>query len=305
MKIDVVFDGGGVKGIALIGAICCFEDYGYEVYRAAGTSAGAIIAALVSAGYRGSELKSIMMDVNYHDFFKKTRLFNMNLIGKFIRMLKDKGMYSADKAENFIKELLYKKGKITFSDINSQGNSKLKIVASDVTEKNIMILPEDLSKYGVDPDSFEISKAVRMSMSLPIYFKPFRFHHENGCSYVVDGGILSNFPIWIFDTEEKPVRPTIGFKLVDTDKIYNANRKMDFISYLFDIVGTMLDKNEEIYVKDKDAVRTVFIPTLGVKTTDFNISNDMKLKLFNSGYTSAKKFLKFWNFEKYVRDYCL
>ncbi|WP_446899654.1 patatin-like phospholipase family protein [Clostridium sp. LBM24168] len=309
MKIDVVFDGGGVKAIGLIGAICCFENYGYEVNRAAGTSAGAIIAALLSVGYTGQELKSIMLNINYNDFFDKNklyrRIYGINILKKSINLFKDKGLYSSDNIEDYIKKLILRKGKNVFYDVYEKGESRLKIIASDVTEKKIMILPDDLVKYGIDPKSFEISRAVRMSISIPLFFKPIKFYHENGCSYVVDGGILSNFPIWIFDTEGTPVRPTIGFKLVDTSKDYSANKRMDFISYLFDIIGTMLDKNEEIYVKDKDAVRTVFIPTLGVKTTEFTISNDMKIKLFNSGYESAEKFLRFWNFNKYIRDYCI
>ncbi len=71
MKIDVVFEGGGVKGIGLIGAICCFEDYGYEFNMLAGTSAGSIIAALLAVGYTGRELKSIMLELDYNMFFKK------------------------------------------------------------------------------------------------------------------------------------------------------------------------------------------------------------------------------------------
>ncbi|AND84789.1 patatin-like phospholipase family protein [Clostridium tyrobutyricum] len=303
MKIDVVFEGGGVKGIGLIGAICCFEDYGYEFNMLAGTSAGSIIAALLAVGYTGRELKSIMLELDYNMFFKKKSLYHMNIIKKSINLFKDKGIYSGDQFENYINKLILKKGKSTFKDIEIEGVSPLKIIASDVTEKNILILPDDLIKYGINPMDFEISKAIRMSISIPFYFKPVKFYHNGGCSYVVDGGILSNFPIWIFDTDIKPVRPTIGFKLVDVNKKYTSSPRMDFISYLFDIIGTMIDKNEEIYVKDKDAVRTVFIPTLGVKTTDFNISKDMKIKLFNSGYKSAKKFLKFWNFDKYIRKY--
>ncbi|MBP2031855.1 NTE family protein [Clostridium algifaecis] len=305
MKIDVVFDGGGVKGIGLIGAICCFQDHGYEFNRLAGTSAGAIIASLLAVGYSGEELKSIMMELDCDMFFKKKRIYDMNILKKSINLFKDKGIYSGDNVENYIRSLILKKCQNRFSDISKDGVSRLKIVASNVTEKDIMILPDDLNKYDIDPMNFEISKAVRMSLSIPLYFKPVKFYHDNDCSYVVDGGILSNFPIWIFDTKNTPIRPTIGFKLVDVSKEYKASKRMDFISYIFDIVGTMMDKNEEIYVKDKDAVRTVFIPTLGVKTTEFNISREMRMQLFNSGYESAEKFLKFWDFDKYVRDYCI
>lgn len=310
MKIDVVFDGGGVKAIGLIGAICCFENYGYEINRLAGTSAGAIIASLLAVGYTGRELKSVIFDMNYDDFFEKNKICRkvneINILKKFLNLVKDKGLYSSDKAENYIEQLILKKSKNKFSSLYIGGESRLKIIASDVTKKNIMILPDDLPNYGINPMDFKISEAVRMSMSIPLYFKPVKFFYYNNCSYVVDGGILSNFPIWIFDTEGTPKRPTIGFKLVDNSKKYNnsTNKKMDFVSYLFDIIGTMIDKNEEIYVKDKDAVRTVFIPTLGVRTTDFTINHDMKTKLFNSGYESARKFLKFWDFDKYIRDYC-
>lgn len=310
MKIDVVFDGGGVKAIGLIGAICCFENYGYEINRLAGTSAGAIIASLLAVGYTGRELKSVIFDMNYDDFFEKNKICRkvneINILKKFLNLVKDKGLYSSDKAENYIEQLILKKSKNKFSSLYIGGESRLKIIASDVTKKNIMILPDDLPNYGINPMDFKISEAVRMSMSIPLYFKPVKFFYYNNCSYVVDGGILSNFPIWIFDTEGTPKRPTIGFKLVDNSKKYNdsTNKKMDFVSYLFDIIGTMIDKNEEIYVKDKDAVRTVFIPTLGVRTTDFTINHDMKTKLFNSGYESARKFLRFWDFDKYIRDYC-
>ncbi len=51
MKIDGVFEGGGVRGIAHVGAICALAEKGYEWERVAGTSAGSIIAALLAAGY--------------------------------------------------------------------------------------------------------------------------------------------------------------------------------------------------------------------------------------------------------------
>ena len=72
MKIDGVFEGGGVRGIAHVGAICALAEKGYEWERVAGTSAGAIIAALVAAGYSCSELKTIITDIDYNKFTKKT-----------------------------------------------------------------------------------------------------------------------------------------------------------------------------------------------------------------------------------------
>ncbi len=303
--VDAVFEGGGMKGIGLIGAVCYFEKMGYKWNRFAGTSAGAVIAALLAVGYTGEELKDIMMNLDEKMFFKRKKIWKLSLIKKSISFFKDKGIYSSDAVEKYIRQLLIKKGKITFGDISVDGKSPLKIIASDITKKTMLILPDDLKNYGIDPMKFEISEAVRMSISIPLYFKPVKFYYKEGCSYIVDGGILSNFPIWIFDTEKVPAWPTIGFKLVENSVNYKESKKTDFISYLFDIMETMLDKNEEIYVKDKYAVRTVFIPTLGVKATEFNISKEMRLKLFKSGYNSAERFLHLWDFQNYIRDYVI
>ncbi|PJI08961.1 MULTISPECIES: patatin-like phospholipase family protein [Clostridium] len=62
-----------------------------------------------------------------------------------------------------------------------------------------MILPDDLRKYNIDPMEFSIAKAVRMSCSIPLYFTPYILKNTSPYSFIVDGGLLSNFPIWIFD----------------------------------------------------------------------------------------------------------
>ena len=82
MKIDGVFEGGGVRGIAPVGAICALAEKGYEWERVAGTSAGAIIAALLAAGYSCSELKTIITDIDYNKFTKKTFIDKIPFIGK-------------------------------------------------------------------------------------------------------------------------------------------------------------------------------------------------------------------------------
>ncbi|CAB1245045.1 Patatin-like phospholipase [Clostridiaceae bacterium BL-3] len=303
MKADAVFEGGGIKGIGLIGAVCYFEKMGYRWNRFAGTSAGAIIASLLAVGYTGEELKNIMMNLDEKMFLKKKDIWKISMIKKTISLFKDKGIYSTGAIEKYIEELLLKKGKVTFGDISTDNKSPLKIIASDVTKKSMLILPDDLVNYGINPMKFKIAEAVRMSISIPLYFKPLKLYYGNKYSYIVDGGLLSNFPIWIFDTKDIPAWPTIGFKLTEKNVNHNESKKMDFISYLFDIIGTIFDKNEEVYVKDKYAVRTVFIPTLGVKTTEFNISRDMRLKLFESGYKSAQRFLHLWDFDNYIREY--
>ena len=68
LKCDAVFEGGGVKGIGLVGAVTAIEEAGYEFVNLAGTSAGAIVASLLAAGYTGGEIEQVLQTVNYKDF---------------------------------------------------------------------------------------------------------------------------------------------------------------------------------------------------------------------------------------------
>ena len=90
---------------------------------------------------------------------------------------------------------------------------RLRVIASDVTHRRMLVLPDDAAHLGVNPDELEIARAVRMSMSLPIFFEP--VVHENGETgedhLIVDGGMLSNFPVWLFDRKgQDPRWPTFG-----------------------------------------------------------------------------------------------
>lgn len=306
MRIDAVFEGGGVKAIALIGAACCLEDRGYEIKNFAGTSAGAIVASLLAVGYESKELKEIIMNTDYSMFLDPRKLNKFKIVSfpsNAIRLLKNKGIYSGDPIERYMEELLERKGKLKFKDISINGKSPLKIISSDITRGDILILPDDLEHYDIDPMEFEISKAVRMSISIPFFFKPEKLEYKNQLSYIVDGGILSNYPIWIFDVNGTPRWPTFGMKLIDNKLSYTARSKTDIVSYTLDIISAMINKNEEIYVKDKDWVRTISIPSLGVGTTEFSLKAEKALELFEAGYKSAEKFLRTWDFENYKKSY--
>lgn len=74
MYADIVCEGGGIKGIALVGAINCLENYGYTFKKMAGTSAGAIVASLIAVGYKGNELKDIVLNLNYPNLIFSNKL---------------------------------------------------------------------------------------------------------------------------------------------------------------------------------------------------------------------------------------
>lgn len=302
MKVDLVCKGGGIKGVALIGAISYLESNGYTWERIAGTSAGAIIAALLAVGYTTKEIKEMLCNIEYRRFKDKNKLGFIPVIGDFISVLTNKGIYAGNYIENYIYEKLRAKGKTKFKDVSRQGTSNLKIIASDTTRKEMIILPDDLVRYGIDPMEFEISEAVRMSISIPIVFNPVKLEYNNKTSYIVDGGLISNFPIWIFDIEAVPKWPTFGLNLLD-NKREDTFKFKGTISYMLDVIETSLYTNENVFFKEKDYVRIINIPTLGISATDFDISQEQMNDLYKLGYNSAKKFLETWSFKEYILRY--
>lgn len=307
MKFDAVFQGGGVKGTAFVGAVNCLQDNGYKWQNLAGTSAGSIVAALLAAGYTAKELEEIMINMSYTKLLKKNILNDIPVVGNVFQLVNDFGIYSSRVIENWMFERLWEKGKTKFKDIEKEG-IMLKIIAADITRRSILIFPDDLKKYGINPGEFSIAKAVRMSCSIPFFFKPVKLKYDDKTDYIVDGGLISNFPIWVFDSDTAPKWPTFGFKLTNDSRKNHFKKnivenKKNLISYSIDVINTAFDRDEEVYVADKDSVRTINIPTMGVNATDFAISKKKTMELYRSGYNSTKVFLDSWNFGDYILRY--
>ena len=183
-----------------------------------------------------------------------------------------------------------KKEIVTFEDVSYNGISKLKIMATDITLKRKLLLPDDLIYYGIDPMKFEIAKAIRMSISIPFYFKPVKFQYGNNLSYIVDGAVCCNYPLRIFDDKNKYSQPTLGFKFMNSDLSLTSQGKTDAMSFLMDITSTMATVSHDQILTKEDEERTIFIPTNGVDATDFNISKQKSIDLFKVGYKAASLF---------------
>lgn len=319
-KINAVFEGGGIRGIGYVGAACLFERRGYEFENIAGSSAGAIVGSLLAAGYRCDEIKKEMRNLDYEKFKHETFLSRFGVPGKAAGILFHYGIYSADYFEQWLNNLLEKKGKVNFGDIKANGypcgdlQYKLQITASDLTDQRLLILPNDLSEFCIDPDSFSIAKAVRMSMSIPVFYEPYRLKDCRGREhYIVDGGLLSNYPIWLFDRVQTDYKcPTVGFKFEnqtkDEDRMKIKHRDMNIIEYIMSIASTALNAKDKQYISNTkgDFQRTVVIPTLitvngetkNIGATDFDISKAESEALFYNGVKAANQFLNNWNYDK-------
>ena len=182
---------------------------------------------------------------------------------------------------------------------------KLKVIASDITRGRILILPDDIAEYGIRPDFLNVAFAVRMSMNIPFFFEPVTLKNVSTgkTSFIVDGGLLSNFPVWLFDSEGGiPPWPTFGFKLVEPEAGL-PNPVKGPVSLLTALFKTMMEAHDARYIKDKDFVRTIAIPTLGVQTTEFDISSERSENLYQSGRKAAEGFFQSWNFTDYIEKY--
>ncbi|MEL3974083.1 patatin-like phospholipase family protein [Rossellomorea oryzaecorticis] len=293
MDIDGVFSGGGVKGLALIGAYQAIEERGLRFKRVAGTSAGAIVAAFIAAGYSSNELKDIMEEVSIKKLLDTNAAISIPFI-KWFRIYYRLGLYKGAVLENWIEQKLKARGIYTFADLPEKS---LRVIASDLSNGRLLVLPDDLEEYGIAPETFPVARAIRMSASLPYFFEPVKLRSLEGISLLVDGGVLSNFPMWLFDRENvKKIRPVIGVKLshnsIERPK-NKVNNALELYSALFQ---TMKDAHDSRYISRKHEKNIIFIPTEGVQTTEFELSKEKKIELFQMGKYQGELFLKKWTY---------
>jgi NTE family protein len=295
LKADAVFEGGGARGIAFIGAIQAMEEEKVEWQRLAGTSAGAVIAALLASGYKSYEIRDHLSKLDFSKLRGRTYLNRIPIFGTLLELMIHLGIYKNDYLEIWMDSLLIEKGIKTFADLPEE---KLKIIASDVTNGQMLVLPDDLDRYGMTPADFKVSTAVMMSASLPFFFRPVIWKSKDRKkSYILDGGLLSNFPIWIFDTEN-PRFPTFGFRFVK-DKV-NIDPVIPTPLHLFkNIFKTMIQAHDLRHLNKETIERTIQIPTGDINATDFELDKAEIDFLYMSGYSSTKEFLSKWDFEQY------
>src|SRR5882724_4057614 len=93
---DLVMEGGGVKGVGLVGALSVLNERGYSVRRVAGTSAGAIVGSLTAAGMTVADLRKTMTNLDYKRFRDKDLLDRLGLIGEGLSLLLHNGIYRGD-----------------------------------------------------------------------------------------------------------------------------------------------------------------------------------------------------------------
>jgi NTE family protein len=192
----------------------------------------------------------------------------------------------------------------------------LHVVASDVTGRQILYLPLDSEqKLGIKPAELRVADAVRMSMSIPFFFKPVRRRFPRDAErehVVVDGGMLSNFPISLFDqpaAQGPPPWPTFGIKFMEgqpPDAVADDRLPpvTGLLSYGRALLETMMQFYDRMHLDTHTLARTIGVDPGGISATDFKLSRDAKQRLYDNGRPAAEEFLDhLWTFESYLAGF--
>lgn len=321
LRADLVCEGGGVKGIGLVGAVAALAEAGYAFPRVAGSSAGAVVAALVaalqSAGEPLARLEDVMRAVDYRRFRDRGGLGRLPVVGRGLALLVQDGLYEGRYLEEFLTGALGELGVRTFGDLRldvadpaaddlpPERAYRLVVTASDLSRRRLAALPWDLRSYGADPDGYPVARAVRASAAIPFYFSPVRQRTPGGTATWVDGGLLSNFPVALFDRADAlaPRWPTFGVRLTTRPPTPPRTPEVEGpLGIGLAALDTLLTDQGSGYLEDPCTVqRTVFVPTDGVSVVDFDLDRATQDRLYRNGRAAAQQFLAGWDFAAHVR----
>ena len=328
---DAIFEGGGVRGVAFLGALRCCSDLGIRWRKLAGTSAGAITAAVLATDLSIDDLEELLGQLDYSIFLTQK---NSPLILNgdpaddlqspawtllFLTISRQMGEYSSQPFRQWLEATLARGHLHTFADVKQLVKDReLKVVISNLSRGEMLVIPDDLHRReSADSDAlyeelqlksaedFSVAEAVRLSMSIPLFFEPGKL----GNDLIVDGGILSNFPLWIYDKQSgsTPVAPrwfTFGFRLVDTG-LENQMKINNPVSMLSAMFTTMMKARDRYHQREMDKGRVINIDVTeaAVTATDFNLDADRKANLYRLGYLYTKRFFLSSNFswEKHLK----
>ncbi|HTZ15770.1 MAG TPA: patatin-like phospholipase family protein [Mycobacterium sp.] len=318
---DVVLSGGGVKFIGLVGAIVALMDAGYSFKRASGVSGGSVVAAILAAASKGDQLtsqevKELALSVPLD---KWRDAAPVPFLGPAWGLLRDTSMYRGDFAYDWIRSELKNLGVTTFGDLSLDEDHliegrrcKLVVTVADLTAAQLVRLPWDYRRlYGLDPDEQLVADAVRASMAIPFFYRPVTLTSATGQpSTLVDGGVLSNFPIDSFDRPDgkAPRWPTFGITVVpriaegigEVMPALRPLRLFEQTSLLESLLTTMLVGHDQTQLNQPWVrCRAILVESTDVGVLDFSASRKRLKELYDRGYEAGGAFLSTWDWPAY------
>ena len=284
---NLVIEGGGVLGIAYVGAIKALENYGImsNITNYAGASAGAIIAGALACGADSKYIEDIMSHMNFKKFIdygsKVRAVYNT---------LYHNGACPGDYFSGWYEDIILQltgNGKITLQQVHNKFGGRLVISVVNISKRVV-----EFWDYKNKPD-MPLVVAVRASMSIPGIFMPVEI---SGDLYI-DGGTLCNYPIKAFHLDSANgdiINPrTLGLMLMSAGEL---NPKYPRIETLLQcttaIIGCMWSQPQKLHMDQQDWERTIKIPTGDLSSIDFNITKNEAAILIQSGVQAVTDYIE-------------
>lgn len=315
-RADLVLEGGGVRGIALVGAVAALADAGWTFPRVAGSSAGAVVGAVVAALQAAGEPVTRVLEIARELDYRALRDgWRFGPPGLALNLLLSEGLHTGRPLRRYLAGQLADLGVRTFGDLRLPDDPgtdlppgrryRLVVTATDVSRGRLALLPWDVREaYGRDPDELPVVEAVAASAAIPFYFQPVRLPTATGTpATLVDGSVLSGFPIAVFDRTDgrDPRWPTFGVRLSSDEDVVRPVR--DPVTLLVRLVDTVLEAGDRRRADLPDVRRrTVFVDTAGTGLVEFDISRAEREALVERGRRAARTFLAGFDLARYVAD---
>ncbi|MGY1710865.1 patatin-like phospholipase family protein [Geodermatophilus sp. SYSU D00758] len=319
LPADLVLEGGGVKGIALTGAaVELLGSYRFE--RVAGSSAGAVVAAFLAVGLSADEVRRTADRLEYDRI--PDSWAPVPLLAPAVGLLTRSGLHPGRYITEWVRRELADLGVVTFGDLRREDPGddpslapwqryRLVVTATDVTRGRLLRLPWDYREYGLDPDRQPVAEAVRASLAIPFFLAPRRLRDPRAgrTSTLVDGGVLSNFPIEVFDRTDaaRPRWPTFGIGVGDTlsdedVSVFGVGHPPP-LRLLDSLVATTVTARDRTYLARPCVRRRAFsVDTTGTGLTEFDIGAAERARLAAAGARAAREFLAGWDWAEYLRE---
>ncbi|MGB0861662.1 MAG: patatin-like phospholipase family protein [Saprospiraceae bacterium] len=317
---NLVLKGGGIRGIAYLGALKVLYDKGVmpQIEKVAGSSAGAISALVVALNLTYEEtvetansfdFKQVpgtpsffeTRDVNDEEYYDEEAiprglLNTFRNLGASVNEIKflfsALGMHTSEYAYNWFGDQVMRvagKRDATFREFVDAGGKDLYITVTNISNQTSHICSAHTT-----PD-LEVAEAVRTSMSIPIYFESIAFDNIYFKGYFGDGGVMNNYPINLFDEGLYANEDTLGFFLYEETKLQSFPTEYGLKRLTIDLINSLLCAQDwQVARQQEDIARSIQISTCGIGSTDFEIvTGDEKYqRLFESGKKGAEVYFK-------------
>lgn len=296
---SLVIEGGGVKIAGAYGAIERLYEVGIlqHIKSVAGTSAGAIIATLIALKVPINAMKNLLITTDFSTFKDSSFL----PFGDIYRLCSSFGWNKGDVFNKWIGDIIEEytgDRMITLSKLYELNKITLVITGTMVNKSRCVYYNH------IDHPNMSVVEAVRISMSIPLFFVPI----EKDGNMLVDGGVMNNYPIWIFDKmgnitydrNKQPHNHVIGIKLMNDDqktdhRVYHGDLPTDSLtSYMTSIISCMMIQIERAHIREGYWDMTIPVNCGDVCPTNFDISLDDKLKMVESGKNAVDSYLNKW-----------